>query len=164
MIKMKISSPDIHKIKKQFHCLKNAVIDTSSIINIEKAGFMAELQQKINLHTVEDVFFEYGKPVPSIRKHLISQIDLSTDQKVIMLAYQNSFPVISEDKGLLQASQKKDLEYYNAVMMLEYLFFKRSINNEKYRQSFSLLEKNCRYSSGIWNYIDKLHQLLLIEL
>jgi hypothetical protein len=161
---MKIPSPDINKIKRQFHCLKNAVIDTSSIINIEKAGFMAKLQQQINLHTVEDVFLEYGKSVPSIRKHLISQNDLSTDQKVIMLACQNSFPVISEDKGLLQASQKKELEYYNAVMMLEYLLFKRSINNEKYRQSFSLLEQNCRYSSGIWNYIDKLHQLLLIEL
>ncbi len=161
---METPPPDITKIKKQFDSLKDAVIDTSSIINIEKAGFLTILQQQVDLHTVEEVFLEYGKPVSPIKKHSINQIDLSTDQKVITLAFQNSFPVISEDKALLQASQKKGLVFYNAVMMLEYLVYIKTVTNEKYRQCFILLEQNCRYSLGIWQYIAKLHESLLVEL
>ena len=77
-----------------------------------------------------------------------------------MLAVNQSFPIISEDKGILLAAQRHQLEYYNAVMMLEFLIFKKSIDSEKYQSSFDLLKQHCRYSNGIWDYIEQLHYLL----
>jgi len=158
---MEVSLLDVGKIKSQFLALENAVIDTSSIINIKKSHFLVDLQQQIKLHTINEVFSEYGIPVTAIKTHSINQTGQSTDQKVVALAVNYSFPIISEDKGILRAAQRHHLEYYNAVMMLEFLLFKKCVDTEKYQNSFDLLKGYCRYSSGIWDYIDKLHGLLL---
>ena len=60
---MAISQLDAGKIRTQFLGLKNAVIDTSSIINIKKSHFLVDLQQQIKLHTINEVFLEYGNPL-----------------------------------------------------------------------------------------------------
>ena len=144
----------------QFSELHEACIDASSLIYAQKAGFLAELQHALTLYTVSAVLAEAGISVDSI--HLICAPGkmLPPDGQLIQCALARQLPVISEDKHILLTIKRAGLPYYNALMMLNWLFFKDIIDQAHYEDSLRSLHTFARYSEKVWQYGAAVHKVI----
>ncbi|MEE4265748.1 MAG: hypothetical protein V2I56_23880 [Desulfobacteraceae bacterium] len=142
-----------NRILRAFEQLKKALIDTSSIIYSQKAGFFSTLSRTIQLYSIPEVISETEKQVPGVvlLQHCGSS-SLSTDQKLISCALENNLAMISEDKSILTAMQRAEAPYYNSLMMLNLLLFSHRIDDESYRHYYRALEKFARYSEAVWEF------------
>jgi hypothetical protein len=142
-----------NKTLRAFEQLKKALIDTSSIIYSQKAGFFSILSRTIQLYSLPEVITETEKQVPGVvlLQHSGSP-SLSTDQKLISCALENKLAMISEDKSILKAMQRAEAPYYNALMMLNFLLFSQRIDDDSYRGYYSALENFARYSEAVWEF------------
>jgi hypothetical protein len=144
-----VTTPE--KTLRAFGRLKNALIDTSSIIYAQKAGFLSILSRTIQLYSIPEVISEAGKQVPGVelRQHTGSAT-LSTDQKLISCALENKLAMISEDRSILAAMQRAEAPYYNSLMMLNLLLFSHRVDDNSYRHYHSALKNIARYSEAVW--------------
>ena len=144
----------------QFSALHEACIDASSLIYTQKSGFLAELQHALTLYTVPTVLAETGIAMDSIC--LIDTIEgtLSSDDQLIQCALTRQLPVISEDKHILLTIQRAGVPYYNALMMLNWLFFKGIVGQAHYDDSIRLLRTFARYSEQVWQYGATVHEFI----
>ena len=142
-----------NKTLRAFEQLKKALIDTSSIIYSQKAGFFSILSRTIQLYSIPEVISETEKQVPGVvlLQHSGSP-SLSTDQKLISCALENKLAMISEDKSILRAMQRAEAPYYNSLMMLNLLLFSHRIDDDSYRRYYSALENFARYSEAVWEF------------
>ncbi|MGB5746303.1 MAG: hypothetical protein WBM69_04930 [Desulfobacterales bacterium] len=142
-----------NKTLRAFEQLKKALIDASSIIYSQKAGFFSILSRTIQLYSIPEVISETEKQVPGVvlLQHSGSP-SLSTDQKLISCALENKLAMISEDKSILRAMHSAEAPYYNALMMLNFLLFSHKIDDDSYRRYYSALENFARYSETVWEY------------
>jgi len=136
-----------------FEQLKKALIDTSSIIYSQKAGFFSILSRTIQLYSIPEVVSETEKQIPGVAllQHSGSP-SVSTDQKLISCALENKLAMISEDKNILTAMQRAEAPYYNSLMMLNLLLFSHRIDDDSYRRYYSALENIARYSETVWQF------------
>lgn len=142
-----------NKILWAFERLKNALIDTSSILYVQKAGFFSILSRTIQLYSIPEVISETKTQVPGVTLiHPSGPPDLSTDQKLISCALENKLAMISEDKSILRAMHRAEAPYYNALMMLNFLLFSQRIDGDSYRRYYSALENFARYSEAVWEF------------
>jgi len=133
--------------------LKKALIDTSSIIYVQKAGYFDVLAGTIQLYSIPEVISESKTPVAGVTLiHPSESPSLSTDQKLISCALENKLAMISEDKRILRAMRRAQAPYYNALMMLNFLLFSQKIDDDGYRRYYSALENIARYSEPVWEY------------
>ncbi|MFQ3620390.1 MAG: hypothetical protein SNJ78_05540, partial [Spirochaetales bacterium] len=175
--------------------LKALVIDTSSLIQIEKAGFLPALVQKVKLYTLPAVKQEYEQGSPKLKKininkdnpeqpfpvgvHILKDSLLkggkanqdatstptltpipkphSTDLALVELAHSRSLPLLSEDRKMLQKAELLGLEYFNALMMLEFLFYKRGLDPSRYEEHRHRLFSQSRYNKAVQKYGESLH-------
>lgn len=144
---------DPNKTLRAFELLKKALIDASSIIYSQKAGFFSILSRTIQLYSIPEVISETEKQVPGVvlLQHSGST-SLSTDQKLISCALENKLAMISEDKRILRAMQRAEAPYYNSLMMLSLLLFSHRIDDDSYRRYYSALENFARYSEAVWEF------------
>ncbi len=146
-----VTTPE--KTLHAFKRLKNAVIDTSSIIYAQKAGFFRLLSRTIDLYAIPDVISETEKQVTGVGLlRFYGPPSLSTDQKLIACALENKLAMISEDKIILRAMQRAGAPYYNSLMMLNFLLFSQKIDDDSYRRYHGALENIARYSEAVWKF------------
>ena len=145
--------PATEEILKAFELLKNALIDTSSNIYIQKAGYLDVLSLTIHLNTIPEVTSETNVRTTGIK--LIQTPNspaLSTDQKLITCALENKLAMISEDNGILTAMKNAGVDYYNALMVLNLLLYKKRIDDNRYQQYYRNLKTIARYSEDVWEF------------
>jgi hypothetical protein len=136
-----------------FGRLKKALIDTSSIIYVQKAGYFDALAGTIQLYSIPEVISEFKTHAAGVTLiHPQESPSLSTDQKLIACALENELAMISEDKRILRAMGRARAPYYNALMMLNFLLFSQKIDDEGYRRYYSALENIARYSEPVWKF------------
>jgi hypothetical protein len=136
-----------------FDLLKKALIDTSSVIYIQKAGYFDILGRTIQLYSIPEVLSEIKTGAPGVRVMRSSgSASLSTDQKLVCCALDNKMAMISEDKRILTALQCAEAPYYNALMMLNLLLYSQKIDDEGYRHYYLALKKIARYSAAVWEF------------
>ena len=140
---------------QQFSSLRNAVIDSSSIIYLSKINVLDTLSTSLSLWTVNDVIKECG-----ISTHYIQIISeptsLSADQQLINLTLSKKFPVISEDFKILSAVSKTDIPYFNSLMMISYLLFMQKISKNEFLHYRENLIQFARYNDFVWNFGEEL--------
>ena len=133
--------------------LKKALIDTSSIIYVQKAGYYDALARTIQLYSIPEVISESKTHVADVTLiHPSESPSLSTDHKLISCALENKLAMISEDKRILRAMRRAQAPYYNALMMLNFLLFSQKIDDDGYRRYYSALENIARYSEAVWEF------------
>jgi hypothetical protein len=133
--------------------LKKALIDTSSIIYVQKAGYFDVLAGTIQLYSIPEVVSESKTHVAGVTLiHPSESPSLSTDQKLVSCALENKLAMISEDKRILRAMRRAQAPYYNALMMLNFLLFTKKIDDDGYRRYYSALENIARYSEAVWEF------------
>ena len=145
------SSSDPNTIQRALKRLKNALIDTSSIIYIQKAGYFDVLSRTIQLYSIPEVISETKEKIPGVKLiHLSGSLSLSTDQKLISCALLHKLAMISEDKSILTAMRRAEAPYYNSLMMLNLLLLSQRIDDDSYRRYFNALRNFARYSETVW--------------
>jgi len=141
-----------------FGRLKKAVIDSSSIIYTQKAGYFAVLGKTIQLYSIPEVLSEIKARAPGVRVMRSSgSASLSTDQKLVFCALENKIAMISEDKKILAAMHRAEAPYYNALMMLNFLLYSQKIDDDSYRKYYGVLKTIARYSDDVWEFGRQIH-------
>lgn len=159
---MSSQSSEIKKTLFEFSLLEKAIIDSSSIIYLQKIGLLDTLAAEINLLTVNDVKSECSF---STNISLINENHpLPVDQQIIYLSVLKKMPVISDDYKILSSVKKSTVPYFNSLMMISFLFFKKIISKDDYIYYLSMLKKIARYSDYVWKYGDAVFEEILKRL
>ncbi len=140
------------KIISQFAQLENAIIDTSSIIYAGKAGFLEKLCDSLILYCLPEILNEAGTPEIPVKLIHSSQNHKSNDEKLIQTAIKMKLPLISEDRQCLMRMKREKLDYYNTLMMLNYLYFRQQVNKQEYFSHHSQMHSFARYSEEVWEF------------
>jgi hypothetical protein len=147
-----------HKALQAVSQLKRALIDTSSILYMQKAGYFDLLAGTINLYTIPEVMSEIrSKPKGLSLIRFPGSHALSTDKMLISCALDSNLAMISEDKAILNAMRRAKAPYFNALMMLNLLLLSEKIDDGRYRRFLRALKGIARYSETVWAFGEKVH-------
>ena len=103
---MKSIDDKISNVFQQFNRLKKVLIDASSIIYIQKVGFLIQLSDVISLHTLPEIWAETGFTDMSIKIIHEKFSSITNDEKFIKCAKKKKWPVVSEDKKIIHEIKK----------------------------------------------------------
>jgi hypothetical protein len=147
-----LNKPSIAKILVQFSNLTKAIIDASSIIYTQKTGFLNILSKTIRLYTIPEILNETQHDYENLKiiKHNFNKVP--NDEKLILVAFDQNLPVISEDKMILTAFENRDIPYFNSLMMLNFLFYKNQIAATDFRQFRRRLKDIAWYGQPVWEF------------
>lgn len=161
-------------ILKEWDRLKQAVIDSSSVIYAQKAGFFALLRGAMDLVTVPGVMEETGmepdrlriEPVPIGSKIPAGSAGqgMPVDTQVASLALSLNLPLISEDRKLLRGFGETGLPFYNSLMMLHYLLYRGLLAIREHDACLTRLLAVARYSQKVLTYGNTLYMEVLKRL
>jgi hypothetical protein len=151
-----VDEAEIDRVLRRFDRLKKAIIDASSIIYAKKAGFLDILSRSLYLITVPAVVVEVGKGggTPEPRMSLIQppNPEENADRQLVALAKTAKKPLISEDRTILQICRRKDIEYYNAYMMLIMLRYRGVVDIRRYQEIRDCLIEISHYGKLVLSY------------
>lgn len=150
---MKSKDLIISNIFKKFDKLDSSFIDASSIIYLKDIKLLELLSENIELFTIKEIIDETGfvnLPI-KIYEHNITS-GLANDRKLIESSIKRKIPIITEDKKLLNSAKKSGIDYYNALMMLNFLFYLDKINFNQYDNYYNRLVNYAWYSSYVIEY------------
>jgi hypothetical protein len=119
---------------------------------MHKAGFLAELANTINLYSPAEIVAETGFDDLNIMSVAGDSNSLSNDQKLINTALKLRWPVISEDGNILLHMQRAKLPYFNSLMMLNFLLFRRRIHLKSHALYCERLKQYAWYSPHVWEF------------
>lgn len=132
-----------------FKSLKAAAIDASSIIYMMKAGFFDPVTRCIQLHAPESCLRETGFSGLPIIGHLIDSPSITADQQLLTLAQSLQLPVVSEDRKVLITASRNGITFYNSLMLLNFLLYKKSVDIEMFYDLLEKLTAFARYSEKV---------------
>ena len=141
-----------HQVLSQFQTLSRALIDASSIIYMHKAGFLTILADTVSLYSPREIVAETGFNDLNIRPVASTSKPLSNDQKLITAALKLRWPVISEDGNILLHMRRAELPYFNTLMMLNFLLYRKRIDPKSHAMYFERLKQYARYSPYVWEF------------
>jgi hypothetical protein len=132
--------------------LESAFIDASSMIVMNKSGFLAPVRDELTLVTTPPVAEEAGADAAGIETVAGIAGSGSNDSALVASAAAAGLPVISEDKKILLAADRAGLAYYDALMMLCLLFARGRIDREGYDGFLEALLASSRYAARVVAY------------
>ncbi len=150
----------IEKVFHQFDNLKKAVIDASSVIYMDKAGFFPLLAANVSLITIPEVLKEINSRSAKIQIAPSEDLIGPTDEKLVACAFQLNLPIISEDRKILQAAFERKMDYFNSLMMLNFLFYQQLLSEQELRSYLENLREIAWYGNEIWEFGVRLFKIL----
>ncbi len=150
---MTYEKKDVLLTLKQFGELNKAVIDSSSIIYMERAGFLNLVTSMLEIYAPAPVMDETGlkdEGITVIRG--LSDKAVTVDSLVVNCAFDMGAAVISDDRGVLKKAEALNITYYNSLMMLCLLLFRKEIGLADYTVFLNRLRSFARYSGFVYEY------------
>ncbi len=144
----------IEKILNDFENLKEAWIDASSIIYLEKIKLLEIISKQIKLYTIDKIIGEIGFIPEDINIKKIKETALA-DDLLIKECINNKNIIISDDYEILKKIEKCNLPFFNSGMLICFLYFKQVINKKEFKYYRDKLRKIAYYSDVVWKYIDE---------
>ena len=141
-------------------------IDASSIIYLLKSGLLGSLSAEVSLVSTPQVRDETGWPHLPVEALPLEESrfpagSLSNDDSLVALAVERRSPVLSEDYEILMNAKEAGLEYYNTLMMLNYLLLKGRIAPDEYPEYLERLKECSHYSSHVLEQGDLVYKDIL---
>jgi hypothetical protein len=137
-------------IPVQFHNgIPEIAIDASSMIYLLKIGLLGSLAAEVRLLSTPQVIKETGWPHLPVQAVEVEDETISNDDSLVLLGERKNIPVLSEDYEILMNAKGLGLDYYNSLMMINYLLFKRRIVPEEYQEYLGRLRGCAHYSREI---------------
>jgi hypothetical protein len=150
---MKFQKSDVLLTLKQLRELNKAVIDSSSIIYMQRAGFLEHVTSLLEIYAPDAVMDETGFTDGGIKVIFgTGNGSVTADSLVVSCAFDMGAAVISDDRGVLKKAEALSLDYFNSLMMLCFLFLKGAIDPEGCTLFYNRLKSFARYSSFVYEY------------
>jgi len=146
---------------RRFAVLEEACIDASSIIYMQKAGFFDPICEALRLYSIPAITEEVGFEAHGIHLLQPTHTALTPDAQLGQCARERQLSIISEDKQILLAAKRAGLPYYNALIMLNWLLFRNTIDQSQYCAYHTALRAYARYGDAIWEYGAAVYQRIL---
>ena len=127
-------------------------------------GILGYVSAEINLISTPQIIEEVGWPRLPVLSCSIDNADLTNDETVVELAEIRNIPVLSEDQEVLLNARSKGLNYYNALMILNYIVLKGRISPDDYPQYLERLKEISHYSSDVMEYGSRIYDLIIRNL
>ncbi|MDY6987518.1 MAG: hypothetical protein SWQ30_05615 [Thermodesulfobacteriota bacterium] len=153
----RFTSKDYNRVLSQFRSLSKALIDTSSIIYMHNAGFFEELARTVTLYAPQEIMDEAGfdgLPISVVPCHSGRR---SNDHTLIACALARSMPVISEDKQVLLSLEREGISYFNSLMILHFLLFRKVIDAKTHAAYFHELTGFAWYNKQVLEFAKKIY-------
>ncbi len=147
-----LSLYDYNRITAQFRTLREALIDASSLIYLSGLNLLERVSDEVNLFTLPEMLAE-----ARIDDKITATINspggaMSNDQKLIACAKKHRLPVISDDKSILLSMKRYRLPYFNSLMMINFLYYRKRISASESKHYFRQLEHIAWYGDDVWQY------------
>ena len=143
---------ELDDVLHRFVGLTSAAIDSSSLIYMERAGFLGKLAKAIALVTIPGVIGETGIHIEQLSVIEQPHIQGAVDDQILECAVLRHIPLISEDRKLLLKADRKGMEYYNSLMMHAFLLYRRVIDPDEARMHLSELCEAARYGHYVYRF------------
>ncbi len=156
----------VSRTLKQFDDLKRAVIDTSSLIYLDKIKLLHETRTALELITVPGVVKEFQQKAriqewAAIRVHPVDCGNgCTTDSALLAAAKALTLPVISEDRQLLMKARAAEIPYFNTLMIIFFLLYRKTIPIDVCEAAVDHLERTARYDTRIFDYGRRVKQAI----
>ncbi len=140
---------DLRKLNE----LKSAVIDSSSVIYLQKLGLLKMVSDTVQLYAPLAVLNE-----TKLDNAQIQEVDYnlneysSADDQVLAIAVGMHYPLISDDKKILQQARGAGADYFNTLMIVLLLFLRGYLSKHDTERKMQLLEQIAWYGDWIWEY------------
>ena len=135
-----------------FKGLDELCIDASSMIYLLKIGLLGSLAAEVELVSPPGVIAETDWPHLPVRAIGIDEEEngpFTNDESLVILARERNCPVLSEDYEVLMDARDSGLDYYNTLMMLNYLLLKGRIGRDEYPGYLGRLKECSHYSQMV---------------
>ena len=141
--------------------IKEVSIDASSIIYLLKVGLLGSVAAEIHLVSSQQIIDEVGWPHLPVNSYIMKNENLTNDETIVKLAVSRHISVLSEDREVLKNAETNGLNYYNTLMILNYLLLKKRIDILEYPEYLSRLIEVSHYSQDIIDYGASIMELVL---
>jgi hypothetical protein len=141
--------------------LDRLCIDASSMIYHLKTGILGSLAAEVHLISTPQVIAEVGWPHLPVTSMALADTPISNDASLLILARREGVPLLSEDREILETAGKEGMEYYNTLMMLNYLLLKKRILPADYPEYLERLKECSRYSQKVLDYGRRVYEEIL---
>jgi hypothetical protein len=125
-----------------------------------KAGYFDYVADSLELYSPKRIIEETGYQNLNIHILAFDEKALSPDESLFQCAVRSKWPVVTEDLGIIRQLARQQTRYFNALMMLEFVFFKALICPEEYAKHLQKLLAHAWYSSEIVEFGEIVHQML----
>jgi len=153
-----------------FERLRRCLIDSSSAICMQKAGFLTLLCETIELATIPEVVAETGfDDLPALvltassseKKAYAAEKSPTVDELLVEQAVTLRLPVITEDRKMMLRLDREGVPFFNALMMLHLLLYRGKLDLPTHTARFDRLLAVSRYSDRVRAYGDEVLQAVL---
>jgi len=145
----KTSFPDPLLLAKELRMLAGGVVDTSTLIYLDRISLLGRVCSCLSLNMPLQVQDEFGH-CPAGCKVVAGCNGLGADGAVVRMAQAAGNPVFSDDRLLLMAARSAGLSYYNTLMLLVALLLQEKISVSRYQKACSDLQRIAHYSDAVW--------------
>ena len=113
--------------------------------------------------TVPGVFEEFGslsdlKKIELIDINEVLKFKQETDRHLIETAKYIQVPVITEDKKILMQAKRTGLPFFNTLMVMNFLIYKKVISQTDYQTALDKLQGEAYYDAIIFEYGKKVYE------
>ena len=153
--------PNTSAILRQFEQLEKLLIDASSIIYMVKANYFECVSDNLILYSPESMLRETGYHSLNVQPIPTGNTTRPPDDDLVLSAQRLHWPVITEDLNIIRRLSRGHLSHFNALMMLEFLFFRKFITVEGYSRHLKRLLSVAWYSAEVVRFGEQIHQKLV---
>jgi hypothetical protein len=150
---------DIKTTLQNLQQFKGGVIDTSTLIYLERLGLLNRMATLYRLLVVPQVVQEYDRPLPA-QVICVEAPSGTADQAICPVASDHRLAVLSDDKHVLTSARSAGLVYFNTLMLLLVMLYHEQLPVLQCRMLFLDLFSFARYGGDVRNFGEQLEHIL----
>lgn len=141
---------------------KGGVIDTSTLIYLERLGLLNRIATLYRLLVVPQVLQEFDRSLPA-QVICVEAPPGAADQALCPVASDHRLAVLSDDKHVLALARSAGLVYFNTLMLLLLMLYNEQLSVPQCRALLLDLFTFARYGEGIRSFGEQLLEHILSE-
>jgi hypothetical protein len=153
-------SGDQASLLRELQAFRGGVIDTSTLIYLERLGLLPRTTRCFSLLLIPQVVAEYGAQ-PEGAVLMAGPCSGTTDEALCQTAHALQQPVLSEDKQVLRRARALNLSFYNSLMIILALCSQGHLPLNIFPELRDKLYAFSRYSPGVLAVGDAVYEALL---
>ena len=141
---------------------KGGVIDTSTLIYLERLGILNRIATLYRLLVVPQVVQEFDRSLPA-QILCVESPPGAADQALCPVAFDHRLAVLSDDKHVLTLARSAGLVYFNTLMLLLLMLYHEQLSVAQCRALLLHLFTFARYGCAVRSFGEQVFEHILSE-